>query len=106
MWTLAAAPETPFDYLQLGVVGIVLVAMVTGWIWARPAVEQLIADLARERRLREEESQRWEKHIMPLLQQFDDKVEMLMNELSERNRHDRDRDVLLNAVLEELRRRR
>lgn len=38
-------PETFFNWAQFGVTGLVIVAALFGWIWFKPAVERLLADL-------------------------------------------------------------
>lgn len=49
MWWLAQQPAPSpgtdlSDWLQFGVLGLVLVGILTGWLWAKPAVERLLAE--------------------------------------------------------------
>ena len=40
---------TPLDFIQYGVLGLVIVSLLLGWLWAKPAVEQLRSELAQAR---------------------------------------------------------
>lgn len=48
MWVAQAAPNTGPDlvaqWLQYGVLGAVLLALVLGWLWAKPAVDRIIKE--------------------------------------------------------------
>lgn len=46
MWILAADPSI-VDWGQWGFSGIVILGFVSGWLWAKPAVERLQKDLDR-----------------------------------------------------------
>lgn len=70
-------PAELAPYLNYGVLGLVLVAIVSGWLWAKPSVDRLIAE--RDRLI--EEKQRAEQQrdaaisiaadkIVPLLTTF------------------------------------
>lgn len=38
---------TPLDFIQYGVLGLVIVSLLLGWLWAKPAVDQLRKDKER-----------------------------------------------------------
>lgn len=40
-------PETIFDFVQVGIAGLVIVALIMGWIWAKPSVDQLLRSIER-----------------------------------------------------------
>lgn len=48
MWIAAAtdAPQTFLNWAQFGVLGLVVAGALFGWIWFKPAVEDLKATLA------------------------------------------------------------
>jgi hypothetical protein len=52
-WVLAqtatdpAVPQTILTFLQYGVLGGVVVALLRGWLWARPSVQQLLDSITR-----------------------------------------------------------
>lgn len=65
MWQLWLAQQTspstdPVEWLQYGVLGLVLIAILTGWLWAKPAVDRI---LAANDRLRDERSKQTEALI-------------------------------------------
>ena len=41
------APETLLDWVQFGVLGLVVIALIMGWLWAKPSVDQLLASISR-----------------------------------------------------------
>lgn len=41
MLSQSVEPTSLFTWLQFGVTGLVIVAALSGWIWFRPAVEEL-----------------------------------------------------------------
>lgn len=62
-------------FLQYGVLGLVVVALLFGWLWAKPAVQQLLEDKKRAEEQRDEAYRQWETRVLPLLSQFADAAE-------------------------------
>lgn len=58
MWHLIAqetAPGSdPLEWLNYGAIGVLVVLILTGYLWAKPAVDQIRADNERLRKEREE----------------------------------------------------
>lgn len=50
-WAQEAPGVNPAEWLQYGAIGLVLVLILTGWLWARPAVDRILRE--NERLLRE-----------------------------------------------------
>lgn len=46
MW-IAAADPTISDFISWGPAGVVIMGFISGWLWAKPAVERLQHDLDR-----------------------------------------------------------
>jgi hypothetical protein len=47
VWTLIAQEATgsdPVEWVQYGVLGLVVFGLLTGWLWARPAVDRIIRE--------------------------------------------------------------
>lgn len=63
-----AAPTDPLSFLQYGILGLILILLLTGWLWAKPAVEELQKRHAEERKL-------WEERILPQLSKLSDGLE-------------------------------
>lgn len=42
-----STPDTILTFLQYGVLGIVVFALIRGWIWAKPSVDHLLQSIAR-----------------------------------------------------------
>lgn len=47
MWIEAAAQPNVTDFISWGPAGVVIFGFITGWLWAKPAVERLQHDLDR-----------------------------------------------------------
>ncbi len=50
----------PYSFIQWGVLGIVLIMLLTGWLWAKPSVDEIRARHVEDRKL-------WEEQVIPLL---------------------------------------
>lgn len=49
---LEAAPVyDPVIFVQYGVLGVILVMMLTGWLWPKPAIEEMRKQMEQERKL-------------------------------------------------------
>lgn len=57
----------PFPLVSYGVLGMVVVALLGGWLWARPAVQRLIDDKARVEAQRDELMTALTTRVMPVL---------------------------------------
>lgn len=89
MWV---ATSDPFiDVLvQAGPAGIVVLGFVTGWLWAKPAVQQLqrdldraLADLREVRKEQRELEAATREHVLPAIQKFIEIGEDLRRRLSD-----------------------
>lgn len=69
------------EYIQYGVLGLVVVGFLVGFIWARPAVNQLIKDKEAAERQRDQLIDTYEKKVIPLLQEVDEKLLPAMSEV-------------------------
>lgn len=58
------------DFLQFGALGAIIIALLFGWLWARPAVQQILADKQRAEEQRDEMIRQWETRVLPLLSEF------------------------------------
>lgn len=47
MFVLAAAALTPLDFASYGISGVVIGALLLGWIWPKPAVDRILEGEAR-----------------------------------------------------------
>jgi hypothetical protein len=63
-----AAPTDPLSFIQYGILGLILVLILTGWLWAKPAVEELQKRHAEERKL-------WEDRILPTMDRLSRNIE-------------------------------
>lgn len=57
----AGTSVDPLSFIQYGILGIILIMLLTGWLWAKPAVEDMQKRHAEERKL-------WEERILPMMQ--------------------------------------
>ena len=56
-----ATPTDPLAFVQYGILGVILLMLLTGWLWAKPAVDEMQKRHREERELLQSE-------ILPLLQ--------------------------------------
>lgn len=54
-------------FLQYGIPGLVIAALLLGWLWAKPSVERLILDKQRAEDQRDELLKVYEEKILPAL---------------------------------------
>lgn len=64
--TVAVAGD-PTDLIQFGVVGVILMLILFGFLWAKPAVDRLIADKERAEAQRDALVETYQKEIIPVL---------------------------------------
>lgn len=77
MWIEAAADPSLIELAKWGPAGIVILGFVSGWLWAKPAVERLQKDLDRAladlREVRKEQRELEKAHqeiILPAILKF------------------------------------
>lgn len=77
-------PVNPLSFIQYGILGVVLVMLLTGWLWAKPAVEEMMKRHEADRKL-------WEEKFFPILEHVASGLELNNREMVELNRflHDR-----------------
>lgn len=57
----------PVDFVQYGVLGLIIIALISGWLWAKPAVERVLTDKERAEQQRDDLLQVYEEKVMPAL---------------------------------------
>lgn len=69
MYTLAqeASSGSPLEFVQYGVLGLVIAALLLGWLWAKPAVDRILIDKEKAEGQRDALLQVYEEKIMPAL---------------------------------------
>lgn len=70
-----------FEYIQYGVLGLVVVGFLAGFIWAKPAVDRLIKDKESAEHQRDQLIETYEKQVIPLLQEVDEKILPAISEM-------------------------
>ena len=61
---MSGAEGDPFIALaQYGLLGLILVMLLTGWLWAKPAVDDMKEQFAAERKL-------WEERLLPSMERL------------------------------------
>lgn len=60
----------PLEFVQYGVLGLVIVALLLGWLWAKPAVDRLLQD----RDLQRADKEKAEAQRDALLKVYEDKI--------------------------------
>ena len=58
---------SPLDFIQYGVLGLVIAALLLGWLWAKPAVDQIITDKLKAEAQRDALLATYESKLMPAL---------------------------------------
>ncbi len=69
----------PAAFIQWGVLGLVLIMLLTGWLWAKPSVEEMRTRQAEERKL-------WQESILPALDRWSSKMDTLSTKLDDNNK--------------------
>jgi hypothetical protein len=66
-WILLSVQSDPYQFAQYGVLGIIVVGFIAGWIWPRPSVERLIAQNERLQAQVDALFEVYESKVMPTL---------------------------------------
>lgn len=69
----SSSGQSPLDFLQYGVLGLVIVAILFGWLWAKPSVDQLKADKGKTEVQRDALIDAYETQIIPVLAEVQQK---------------------------------
>lgn len=93
--TPSTSTDPILDFVQYGVLGLVIIALLVGWLWAKPAVLQIIKDKERA----DERADRAESQRDELLKQYEEKV---LPVLTESIRSARQLTPLLEEVIRRL----
>lgn len=87
MWTAATDPNL-IELVKWGPAGIVILGFVSGWLWAKPAVERLqrdldqaLADLREVRREQRELEKAQREIVIPAITRFIEVGEKLQDRL-------------------------
>lgn len=87
-WFILAQTSQPtasstgiFEYIQYGVLGLVVVGFLVGFIWAKPAVDRLIKDKEAAEHQRDQLIETYEKQVIPLLQGVEEKMLPAISEM-------------------------
>lgn len=76
--------STTYDISQLiqyGVLGLMVVGFLIGWIWAKPAVDRLTADKEKAEAQRDELIKAFAEQVIPVLDEVATRVVPVLNEL-------------------------
>lgn len=99
MWFAQTPPggatDPILDFVQYGVLGLIIVALLLGWLWAKPAVQQIIKDKERA----DERADRAESQRDELLKQYEEKV---LPVIGENTRASQQLSPLLEEVIRRL----
>lgn len=60
---------SPLDFVQYGVLGLIIVALLLGWLWAKPAVDRLIVDKEKAEAQRDALMVTMQEKVLPVLAQ-------------------------------------
>lgn len=64
---MVVAAADPTDLVQFGVLGIILLLILAGWLWAKPAVDDLKDRLAKTESQRDALIEVYEREVIPAL---------------------------------------
>lgn len=79
----ASSGQGIFEFIQYGVLGLVVVGLLLGWIWAKPAVQRLIEDKEKAENQRDTLIQTYETQVIPLLRDVDQKIVPALTQVAE-----------------------
>lgn len=77
-----ATGNDPTALIQFGVLGVILMLILFGFLWAKPSVDRILVDKDRAEKQRDELIDLYHQQIVPLLVETKDKTLPLMTELS------------------------
>jgi hypothetical protein len=78
---LLQAVEDPLNILQFGVLGVVLLALVSGYLWAKPAVDEI----KREAETNRAQLAIYERELVPDLKEAVSQLRYIENTLNSQN---------------------
>jgi hypothetical protein len=81
-----AAEVSPVDFVQYGVLGLVVLAILTGWLWAKPSVDRLLEDKKRAEDQRDQFVKIYGE-MLPVLTEVNDRL----SKFADRERRQRER---------------
>lgn len=61
----ATSAGSPLDFIQYGVLGLVIIGLLLGWLWAKPAVDRMLKDKERAEAQRDDLLKVYEEKVMP-----------------------------------------
>jgi len=68
MWLLAATSSDPIiQFAQYGILGLILIAILTGYLWPKPPVERLQKDYDRLLQQYDELVSTYQREVIPML---------------------------------------
>lgn len=70
------------DFVQYGVLGLVICAFLAGWIWPKPPVDRLLKDKESAEAQRNALVETYEKVVIPAIQQMNTMVLPALTELA------------------------
>lgn len=75
------AEADPTQLIQFGVLGIILMLILVGWLWAKPSVDRLIADKERAEAQRDALVEIYQGEVIPALKDWNDRVDRISTEV-------------------------
>jgi hypothetical protein len=77
----------PTSLIQFGVLGVILMLVLFGFLWAKPSVDRLIADKEKAEQQRDDLMETFQTQVIPVLAEVKDRVVPGINSiLSEQQR--------------------
>lgn len=90
--TPSGSSDSLFQLVQYGALGLVVVALLFGWLWAKPAVQQLIARAEKAEAQRDALISLYEQKVLPVLSEVVPATQKMVEVADEMMRRlDRDR---------------
>lgn len=83
-WLAQAEPKVIADWAGAGVAGLVVVALLFGWLWAKPAVDHLLTDLDVSRKELSELNKFVREVVVPALSENNELLERVTDQLTRR----------------------
>lgn len=74
-------PTQPFDLttlLNYGALGLIVLALLFGYLWSKPSVDDLKEQLRKTEKQRDDSVELWNTTVIPLLQDFNEATKSLI----------------------------